>query len=218
MLIPPPQTLSELRERAEGLSGLSLQAIAERHQVNTQSPHKGWTGQLIEIALGANAGSKPEPDFIKLGIELKTLPINRQGKPLESTFVCTAPKSMEASWRESAVYRKLAHVLWVPILTEEMIPLLERRLSTPILWSPSTAEEKILAEDWQELSEALMLGKAERLTAKYGQYLQIRPKAAHSRVLVKGSNEEGELQWMVPRGFYLRSRFTQAIVKYNYSV
>jgi DNA mismatch repair protein MutH len=212
MLISPPQNVSELLARAQALSGLSLGQIAERHQVDTYRPHKGWAGQLIEIALGATAGSKPEPDFMGLGVELKTLPIDCRGKPTESTFICAAPRTMEASWRESSIYRKLAKVLWIPILTEKSIPLLERKIGLPIFWSPSQEQEAILKEDWEELSESLMLGKAGGLTAKYGQYLQVRPKAANSRVLIQDVNEEGELCWVVPRGFYLRTCFTREIV------
>ena len=46
---------------------------------------------LLETALGATAGSKAEQDFSHLGIELKTLPINAEGFPLETTFVSLAP-------------------------------------------------------------------------------------------------------------------------------
>lgn len=34
---------------------------------------KGWIGVLLEIWLGASAGSKPEQDFAALGVELKTI-------------------------------------------------------------------------------------------------------------------------------------------------
>ena len=211
----PPQTVDELLSRAERLRGVTLGYIAQQYQIDTRRPHKGWAGQLIEIALGATAGSKPEPDFMNLGIELKTLPINFEGKPVESTFICAAPRSMETSWRKSSVYHKLAKVLWVPVLTDKSIPLLERKIGHPILWSPSVEQEAILQEDWEELSEALLLGQANSLTAKQGQYLQIRPKAANSRVLIQDVSEEGELQWIVPRGFYLRSSFTREIVHKN---
>ncbi|MBR7443185.1 DNA mismatch repair protein MutH, partial [Klebsiella pneumoniae] len=52
---------------------------------------KGWIGVLLERWLGASAGSKPEQDFAALGVELKTIPIDSQGRPLETTFVCVAP-------------------------------------------------------------------------------------------------------------------------------
>jgi DNA mismatch repair endonuclease MutH len=36
---------------------------------------KGWIGILLELWLGASAGSKPEQDFAALGVELKTIPV-----------------------------------------------------------------------------------------------------------------------------------------------
>ena len=50
--------------------------------------HKGWPGMLIEKWLGASAGSKPQQDFPELGIELKTIPIDANFSPLETTYVC----------------------------------------------------------------------------------------------------------------------------------
>ncbi len=83
----------ELLEKANWLAGFTLGEIA--HQLNIDVPldlrrDKGWVGQLIETALGAKAGSKPEQDFAHLGIELKTIPINHKGFPLETTFVSLA--------------------------------------------------------------------------------------------------------------------------------
>ena len=52
---------------------------------------KGWVGMLLEYWLGADAGSKAEQDFAHLGVELKTIPVDESGVPLETTFVCVAP-------------------------------------------------------------------------------------------------------------------------------
>lgn len=71
---------------------------------------------LLELYLGAMAGSKPEQDFPELGIELKTIPVDAAGKPLETTFVCVAPltgnsgvtwpaATFATSWRASCGYR-----------------------------------------------------------------------------------------------------------------
>jgi DNA mismatch repair protein MutH len=50
------------------------------------------------------------------------------------------------------------------------------------------------------------------LSAKYGQYLQIRPKAANCRNnLVDYLTNEGEIVKTVNRGFYLRANFTKKI-------
>src|SRR5262249_39636744 len=89
---PSPETQAELFARARALAGMTLGAIAEDHGVVAPSEllrAKGWAGQLLERALGASAASRAEPDFQRLGIELKTLPIDARGRPRESTFVCT---------------------------------------------------------------------------------------------------------------------------------
>ncbi len=89
-----PSCKQELLNRVQRLAGLTLAEVA--NDANIEIPvdlkrNKGWIGLLLEHVLGASASSRPEPDFPTLGIELKTLPINSQGKPLETTFVCVAP-------------------------------------------------------------------------------------------------------------------------------
>ena len=85
---------------------------------------KGWIGILLEIWLGASAGSKPEQDFAALGVELKTIPIDSSGRPLETTFVCVAPLTGNSgvTWENSHVRHKLKRVLWVPVEGERTIP------------------------------------------------------------------------------------------------
>ncbi len=93
-LLSPPKTEAELMARAQQLAGKSFAEVAAERQIHLPENlqrNKGWVGNLIEISLGAQAGSKAEQDFAHLGIELKTIPINAQGQPLETTFVCVAP-------------------------------------------------------------------------------------------------------------------------------
>ena len=89
----PPTDETELLARAQAIAGLTLRELAEREHVHTPKSFrraKGFAGQLIELALGANAGSSPLPDFPHLGVELKTIPIADGLKPLESTHICVA--------------------------------------------------------------------------------------------------------------------------------
>ncbi|MGL4506999.1 MAG: MutH/Sau3AI family endonuclease, partial [Aeromonas sobria] len=89
-----PQSEQELLSRAYAMAGFTLAQLAAEAGVAVPRDlrrDKGWVGQLIELQLGASAGSRPEQDFPDLGIELKTIPIDPQGKPLETTFVCVAP-------------------------------------------------------------------------------------------------------------------------------
>lgn len=217
-LISPPATETELLQRARQVAGLTLSQLA--NQLEEQVPEKlhhakGWVGQLLEKALGATAGSLPEPDFQRLGIELKTLPINRNGQPKESTYVCTVPlqNNHDLSWEQSWVRNKLKHVLWVPIESESTIPVEKRHIGQAVLWSPSARQEAVLKQDWEEHMDKICTGQLATISARDGQYLQIRPKAASSSSVMTTHNEDGQLDLTLPRGFYLRSIFTEQILK-----
>ena len=215
--IPEPSCIAELMSRYNALAGKKMAELAKQHGIKIPiSLHqaKGWIGQLLEIALGANAGNKSIPDFPNLGIELKTLPLNQSLQPSESTYVCTAPlHSAVTTWEQSPVYNKLRYVLWVPVEGVATKPLSERCIGTPFLWQPSQEQIAILQQDWEELMELLQLGGIAKLSAKHGKYLQIRPKAANSNVLIDAINDEGIAVKTVPKGFYLRTTFTKLILQ-----
>ncbi len=46
--------------------------------------------------------------------------------------------------------------------------------------------------------------------------MQVRPKAASAAVRQRVINVEGELTETMPRGFYLRTAFTEAIVRQHF--
>jgi len=197
---------------------MSLRQIANELDIiipDNQTKAKGWVGQLIEYYLGATAASLPAPDFQNLGIELKTIPINKQGKAKESTFVCTAPMTVSsgACWDNSNVGNKLKRVLWVPVEADADIKLENRRIGNGFLWSPTSEQEKILAQDWRELIDMICFGEHDEISARHGTYLQIRPKAADSRSLSKTTLPSGESGLTLPRGFYLRAIFTNMLLQ-----
>ncbi|MCT7941116.1 MULTISPECIES: DNA mismatch repair endonuclease MutH [Shewanella] len=214
---PSPKTIHELMLRANAMAGVSLADIAAEHHIPVPKDlrrDKGWVGQLIELELGALAGSKPEPDFIHLGVELKTIPIDKLGKPLETTYVTVAPLTdiHGLTWEQSVVFHKLQCVLWVPIEGERHIPVGQRRIGTPLLWSPSVKEMALLKQDWEEIMEKIALGNVDNITARHGEVLQLRPKAANSHTLTESIGPDGNIQLSNPRGFYLKIPFTQKIL------
>jgi DNA mismatch repair protein MutH len=218
----PPRSEPELLQRAAQLVGMNIRELAQ--QIGTHVPAsstraKGFVGQLLETALGANAGSLPEPDFRLIGVELKTIPVSAQGKPLESTYVCVAELEHEQDpiWEQSVVHHKLARVLWLPIITAPGLAPAERRIGSALLWSPSATEQIRLRSDWEELMDLIVLGEVEQISAHHGECLQIRPKAADSRARRWGVNEHGVRVKTLPRGFYLRPAFTAAILQRNFA-
>ncbi len=214
----PPASTAELLQRARLLAGLTLAELAD--ELRQMLPpdlrrDKGTVGQLIELALGASAGSKAEPDFPHLGVELKTLPVDRNGKPLESTYVCVAPMTGATlqRWQDSWVCRKLQHVLWVPVLAQRDIPLPERMIGRAFLWQPDLQQQQLLQQDWEELMDLLALGGLDQIKGAHGKVLQLRPKGANSQVLTSAIGRDGAPVQALPRGFYLKTGFTRQILQ-----
>ncbi|HHE9450206.1 TPA: DNA mismatch repair endonuclease MutH [Haemophilus influenzae 10810] len=212
-----PQTLEQLLSQAQSIAGLTFGELADELHIPVPPDlkrDKGWVGMLLERALGATAGSKAEQDFSHLGIELKTLPINAEGYPLETTFVSLAPlvQNSGVKWENSHVRHKLSCVLWMPIEGSRHIPLRERHIGAPILWKPTAEQERQLKQDWEELMDLIVLGKLEQITARIGEVMQLRPKGANSRSVTKGIGKNGEIIDTLPLGFYLRKEFTAQIL------
>lgn len=196
---------AELLSRALALRGRPVGAAGLRR--------KGKIGALVEHALGATGGSAATWDFPDLRVELKTIPVDaRTQRPRESTFVCAVSlaDADRAEWATSWAREKLSRVLWVPVIVDaEGVGVIgEARL-----WSPTPEQDRVLAGDFEEIMGRVGAGDVEGVTARIGRWLQIRPKAAHGRVRTLVPAADGETVATVPRGFYLRARFTGAILR-----
>lgn len=210
-------SLEALYASAAALEGCSLAEIADAHGIPVPPDlkrHKGWIGELLEVALGATAGARAEPDFPELGVELKSVPVDEHGTPRESTYVCTAPldASIGDCWEEAWVRRKLAHVLWVPVGGGRDTMLGERVIERPLVWRPSPEEDAALRADWEGFREMILLGELWQLRAQRGRALQLRPKAATAREATWVQDAEANWVRMNPLGFYLRRSFTRTVL------
>lgn len=181
----------------------------ERSAVRT----KGTAGSLLEQALGAH-GVGRRHDFPELGVELKSIPVTTAGLALESTYVCTfsLADAERQEWGTSWARAKLAKVLFVPLVGPAGVPWRERRIGHAFFWSPTAEQDAVLRGDFDEAVGLVGAGRVEELTGTTGRWLQVRPKAAHGRVRTSAFGPEGELVETVPRGFYLRARFTSALL------
>ena len=176
---------------------------------------KGWLGQAVEKFLGATAGSLPIPDFPNLNLEIKTIPLTATGRVQESTYITVLPlrAPFELEWRSSSCYQKLQQVLWIPIEGDTSIPYAQRRIGRAILWQMPEVQEQILKADWELIMDMVIHGKVEEISGSIGTYLHIRPKAANASILTKSLDAYGDDIKTLPRGFYLRSCFTQQIIE-----
>ena len=210
----PPRSESELLARAHALHRTAVGARAARLGLRAEATGvhtKGKVGDLVERALGATGGG-PTWDFPELRVELKTVPVDARGAPRESTFVCAVSllDADRAEWATSWVRSKLTRVLWVPVTIGAGG---SRILAEARLWSPSGEQEGVLASDFDEILGRVGAGDIEGVSARVGRWLQLRPKAAHGRVRTRAPGGGDGTLSTVPRGFYLRTRFTGAILR-----
>jgi len=215
--VKPPETLTALAERAEALADQPVATLARRHGLRlpaTPRSGKGFVGVLMERILGADAGSRPLPDFRALGVELKTVPVGADRRPRESTYVCVAPSGANhpARFEDSLVSLKLRRVLFVPVETSAIHSLGESVVRRPVLWEADADALASIARDWRELTEMLATGAAECISGDMGEVLQLRPKAAHGRDFKPGPDAHGNPSERLPLGFYLRARFVAGIL------
>jgi DNA mismatch repair protein MutH len=189
--------------------GLPLQAAVPRSQRGVRSARGAATAARTSDA-------RPfEPDFAALGIELKTLPVSRNLRPRESTFVCHARLSqlVDTAWEEARVALKLARVLFLPIESEPGLGFAQRRIGRAFLWSADAEQDAILRGDYAEIVRCIAEGHVEVLNARIGRALQLRPKAAHGAVRVRISDPDGAPLLAMPRAFYLRASFTEQLLR-----
>lgn len=215
-MIAPPRDTDELLARARALVGARVGDLAGSIGMTTPAggaKTKGRVGELCEQALGATGGGGSRThDFPDLGIELKTIPVDEAGAPLESTFVCATRLDEEVDFDASWVKAKLSRVLFVPVVGARRVPLGERVLGAPVLWLPTTAQLAQLRADYDDIMGLVGVGRVEDVSAHLGRYLQMRPKARDGSARTVAFGEDGERIATVPRGFYLRATLTRALL------
>jgi DNA mismatch repair protein MutH len=214
----PPRSIDELLARARALSGRTVASIADELCLSTEGEAvrtKGRPGEILERALGATGGPTKVVDFPDLGVELKTVPIDERGRPIETTYVCkiTLGDADTQEWETSWVRAKLARVLFVPLLAPEGRPWPERIVGESVMWSPTPEEEIVLRADFDDAMGLIGVGRIEELTAHLGQWLQVRPKGRDGTKSGLAYGSENEAIATVPRGFYLRTTFTDRILR-----
>lgn len=214
--------LHALVTHARALVGVRLADLAEDQGVPVPRGNvrtKGWAGQIIERELGVGEPGPRAghgPDFAELGVELKTVPVDLRGQPIESTAVCQIdPIAIAAeSWDTSYARRKLARVLFVALLVKDGdAPVEDREVSAVRLWQPSPREEDLLRADFEIFVRTYFrAGRAAELTGHVGQVLQVRPKGRNASDQRAAFGPDGRPMRVGKMGFYLRPAFVAEIL------
>lgn len=210
---------NHLLKHAKSMHDHSINDLSIKYniQLKENKKNKGYLGNIIENFFGLKNNNKPIKDFDSLGIELKTIPINNRGIPLESTFICSVPliKNSGLIWNTSYVRYKINRILWVPIEKNKSTNIREYRVKYPFLWSPNYEEEKKIKTDWNEIMDMIVLGKINKINSKYGEVLFVKTKTNSKKNYTQAIGENGQPIFTIPKGFYLRKKFTYLLINKN---
>ena len=213
-------TLEALLAHARALVGVELGELAEGLGLPVPPGNlrtKGWPGQILERELGVEAGGIRGPDFAALGVELKTVPVEADLSPRESTAVCQIdPVAIAAdSWETSYVRHKLRRVLFVALeVPRDDASVGARRVVAVRLWSPSTSEDRALRDDFDLFVRGYFRrGRVADITGHLGQVMQVRPKGRNAADVRAGYDPEGHPIQVPKCGFYLRPGFVAQILR-----
>lgn len=214
----PPKDKATLIDRLDLIVGRSIGQLATLAQVpipNSNISGKGFCGQIIELFLGANAHNLSEPDFIDLQIELKTIPVNTDLKPQETTFICSADinPTRYIPFENSPLYHKIKHILFVLLLAPKGMDLKERRILGYFFYQPPQAELEKIATDYNEFCELIFSSQARNINGSLGNIIQMRPKAANSNTFTKIRDGQGNTTYASPKGYYFRSSYTTKLIQ-----
>lgn len=214
---PSPTSKEELTYRLKLIMGRSLGELAALAQVEV--PHnimgaKGFAGQIIEVFLGAHARNLSVPDFMELGIELKTISLSYDLSLKESTYICMADLKAQRfiPFYESSLYHKLKSLLFVLVLAPPELPLVQRPILGYFFYQPTKSELALIESDYNEFNELICSGQSAAITGSMGSVIQMRPKALNSKVTTLVRDERGNLIATTPKGYYLRADFMRSLV------
>ena len=184
--------------------------------------NKGRTGQLLELTIGLNL-SNTTLDF-EDG-ELKTNKCDRYGKPLETMFITQTASIMDEllsrrDFYHSKLYKKLEHLLYVPISKDGpqsewmFLPCIEIDLSHPMYADLADQLEYDYYDICEQFNDMLQISPTSTLHTASGRFIQIRTKDSkpyhpiYSEIYHREVSDKN-------RAFYFKKEFMKYIVELN---
>lgn len=208
---------------AKKLVGKTITQILEGSSKKVDIKNKGIIGTIIEeFYFGIKPNNSPLPDFEKVGVELKIIPLIKQTRKIavkERTKVCSINyvKLIDEEWQTSHAKTKLNKILFIYYLYDK--ENIEASCVKKVdLWELGEDKSEIIIQgDWLRAKQKVLDGYAHQLSEKEFQIL------ATSRSGSGGKDKNGVLRDLVAqpntlmedkalkRAFSLKQSFTNQI-------
>ena len=156
---------------AKKLKGQSLRQACGGIIENHGYSGKGNFGQLLEkFYFGYEPNSVAEPDFLEVGIELKSSPLKilKNGEfRAKERLVLNIINYLEVhkeDFYNSTFWKKNAHLLLVFYLHNKNLDLLDYIIKLVDEWKYPEQDLKIIKHDWETINKKIVQGKAHELS------------------------------------------------------
>ena len=221
----------ELIDAINKHQGKSLEVIAQLFDIDI-SNGKGAVAALIKMMIGFKSVKSKIKEFEKLGILVKTIPINTSNNyPYEAVSFpkLVLKEFIEEEWGSSILSSYLKKILFIPISREKRkgVDIKNRVLEKAFFWTPSIDELKVIQHEWlnykRQASSKLLIKKVP-INSKKGkgykevitnlskesqtEIIHIRPHGQNS----KDRDEDSYGTSVIKQSFWLNKSFMHQLI------
>ena len=215
----PVVTFAQLMQRAHSIEAVPLEDLATylAYPLRDPSRHKGYVGNLIQLAFGLHPNTRQEADLERFRIEVKTVPVDLSLQALENTRLTKINPGqivLEDEWTRSHAFRKVTTILFVPVVKNPRPPahVGEWFVRSPFVWMPSLDELGVLEADWVAIRDRYRDGDVTR-SAIPGTYMFANAQSRDSRTRETYSIRDGSSKTVQPKAFYLLKPLTTRVLR-----
>lgn len=206
--------LNEAKNKIDELINVPFKNYLSLEHYNDIVKNKGKTGQILELTIGLPLSNRTL-DFIDG--ELKTNKCDHTGKPLETMFITQTASIIDdlldlESFKTSKLYKKLSHLLYVPINKDGSpdkwmyLPSIEVDLSKPKYAELAGQLEEDYYHICNEMNKQLSSSGTAMLHTVNGKFIQIRTKDSKPYTPIY-SKKYGRIVSDKNRAFYFKKNF-----------
>ncbi len=172
---------------------------------------KAAVAQVVRALIGERAKGR-SGDFLRFGVEVKTVPVDQSGRVVElMSFPAFVHEELVfEDWELSDLLGRLNRLLIVPVHRGPRTSLAETRMGQPIFWSPSETELDGIHQEWERFKALIEAGEARNLPLpSMTQYIHVRPKArnAQDRDQAPGGFD------VIKKSYWLNQRYLEEILR-----
>jgi DNA mismatch repair endonuclease MutH len=221
-----PYSEKEILKHAKKAKGKTIQELLDTSPLDiksTKSGNKGRVGNLVEENwFGIPNNSEQAPDFEKVGIELKVIPVHKVGNKgwqvKEDTKITSINYMglIHENWIGSHAKKKLEKILFIfysyikedPNNSNSPLDLSQCKVIDIGLWElMKNDEHRTIKDDWEGIQNKVMQGMADKLSQKDSLILSAKTAGKNKLDKVEQPNKTFE-ETARRRAFALKRAFT----------